>query len=161
MPPEYRCPQLWHQSCLRNLFGLRFCSHTVLRMPNHDQAMVARRDKRHPSCRKFRREAALPRVQSTSRVLMDGGGEFAYHPAADVTRHSLRDDRAVRHFVRAEPPWLMRRQKGAGVIPGHLLLDLHRLEPTRRDAECADGGNLVGAHARPPDLIRVLIVAAI
>ena len=89
MPLEQLSPQLLHLLRLRDVFGLRSCINTVLRMLNPAQAPVALQGVFHPSYRELQRDAALLLGQPTLRVLKGGGGEFEHHPAKDIALHGL------------------------------------------------------------------------
>ncbi len=89
VPLEQLSPQLMHLLRLRDVFGLRSCINTVLRMLNPAAAPVALQGVFHPSYRELQRDSALLLGQPTLRVLKGGGGEFEHHPAKDITLHGL------------------------------------------------------------------------
>jgi anthranilate phosphoribosyltransferase len=89
VPLEQMQPRLMDLLRLRDVFGLRSCINTVLRMLNPAGAPVALQGVFHPSYRELQRDAALLLSQPTLRVLKGGGGEFEHHPAKDITLHGL------------------------------------------------------------------------
>jgi anthranilate phosphoribosyltransferase len=89
VPLEQMQPRLMDLLRLRDVFGLRSCINTVLRMLNPAAAPVALQGVFHPSYRELQRDAALLLSQPTLRVLKGGGGEFEHHPAKDITLHGL------------------------------------------------------------------------
>jgi anthranilate phosphoribosyltransferase len=89
VPLEQMQPRLMDLLRLRDVFGLRSCMNTVLRMLNPAGAPVALQGVFHPSYRELQRDAALLLSQPTLRVLKGGGGEFEHHPAKDITLHGL------------------------------------------------------------------------
>ena len=89
VPLEQMQPRLMDLLRLRDVFGLRSCINTVLRMLNPSAAPVALQGVFHPSYRELQRDAALLLSQPTLRVLKGGGGEFEHHPAKDITLHGL------------------------------------------------------------------------
>ena len=89
VPLEQMQPRLMDLLRLRDVFGLRSCINTVLRMLNPASAPVALQGVFHPSYRELQRDAALLLSQPTLRVLKGGGGEFEHHPAKDITLHGL------------------------------------------------------------------------
>jgi anthranilate phosphoribosyltransferase len=89
VPLEQMQPRLMDLLRLRDVFGLRSCINTVLRMLNPASASVALQGVFHPSYRELQRDAALLLSQPTLRVLKGGGGEFEHHPAKDITLHGL------------------------------------------------------------------------
>ncbi|WP_394152914.1 glycosyl transferase family protein [Loktanella salsilacus] len=89
VPLEQMQPRLMDLLRLRDVFGLRSCINTVLRMLNPAAAPVALQGVFHPSYRELQRDAALLLGQPTLRVLKGGGGEFEHHPAKDITLHGL------------------------------------------------------------------------
>ena len=89
VPLEQMQPRLMDLLRLRDVFGLRSCINTVLRMLNPAGASVALQGVFHPSYRELQRDAALLLSQPTLRVLKGGGGEFEHHPAKDITLHGL------------------------------------------------------------------------
>ena len=89
VPLEKMHPRLMDLLRLRDIFGLRSCINTVLRMLNPAIAPVALQGVFHPSYRELQRDAASLLGQPTLRVLKGGGGEFEHHPAKDITLHGL------------------------------------------------------------------------
>ncbi|MBS1302008.1 glycosyl transferase family protein [Loktanella sp. SALINAS62] len=91
VPLENLSPALMDVLRLRDVFGLRSCINTVLRMLNPVSASVALQGVFHPAYRTLQRDAAMLLQQPTLRVLKGGGGEFEHHPAKDITLHGLTD----------------------------------------------------------------------
>ncbi len=93
VPLEDLQPRLMQLLRLRDIFGLRSCVNTVLRMLNPAMAPVTLQGVFHPSYRELQRDAAMLLNQPTLRVLKGGGGEFEHHPTKDITLHGVNGGR--------------------------------------------------------------------
>ncbi len=90
-PLEELAPAAFDLLRLRDVFGLRSCINTVLRMWNPSQAPVTVQGVFHPSYRSLQAEAAQLLGQQDLTIIKGGGGEFERHPGKGVTLFGLRD----------------------------------------------------------------------
>jgi anthranilate phosphoribosyltransferase len=75
---------------LRDIFGLRSCINTVLRMWNPSGASASVQGVFHPSYRGLQSRAAALLGDQNLCVIKGGGGEFERNPAKDTTVFGLR-----------------------------------------------------------------------
>ena len=90
LPLEGFAPGLMRILRLREVFGLRSCINTVLRMLNPGRAEAAVQGVFHPPYRELQADAGAILGQGELTVLKGGGGEFERHPAKDIEIYGLR-----------------------------------------------------------------------
>ena len=76
---------------LRDVFGLRSCVNTVLRMWNPSAAGASVQGVFHPSYRGLQSRAARLLGDTSLTVIKGGGGEFERNPSKDIAVFGLRD----------------------------------------------------------------------
>lgn len=91
MPLEELNPQAFELLKLRDIFGLRSCINTVLRMWNPSGARASVQGVFHPSYRGLQSRAATLLGDQNLTVIKGGGGEFERNPAKDIQVFGLRD----------------------------------------------------------------------
>ncbi|SLN44850.1 Bifunctional protein TrpGD [Aquimixticola soesokkakensis] len=75
---------------LREVFQLRSCVNTVLRVMNPAQAEAAVQGVFHPPYRELQAETGKLLGQKNLTIIKGGGGEFERHPAKDIALYGLR-----------------------------------------------------------------------
>ncbi|WP_299285543.1 glycosyl transferase family protein [uncultured Tateyamaria sp.] len=90
-PLQTLCHKAFKILKLRDIFGLRSCFNTVLRMWNPSRAPVSVQGVFHPSYRGLQANAAALLGQRDLTIIKGGGGEFERHPSKDTTLFGLRD----------------------------------------------------------------------
>ena len=90
-PLETLNPKAYGILRLRDVFGLRSCFNTVLRMWNPNGAPVSLQGVFHPSYRGLQATAAEILGDRALTVIKGGGREFERHPAKDITLFGLRN----------------------------------------------------------------------
>lgn len=90
-PLEELCPEAYHLVRLRDVFGLRSCINTVLRMWNPSRASASVQGVFHPSYRGLQATAAHSLNQQHLTIIKGGGGEFERHPGKATQVFGLRD----------------------------------------------------------------------
>jgi len=95
-PLETHAPSAFDLLNLRDVFGLRSCINTVLRMWNPSQARSMVQGVFHPSYRGLQAQAADLLGQRDLTVIKGGGGEFERHPGKAGEAFGLRDGTHLR-----------------------------------------------------------------
>lgn len=90
LPLEVASEPLFKLLRLREVFGLRSCINTVLRVLNPSRADTSVQGVFHPPYRLLQADAGAILGQKTLTVLKGGGGEFERHPSKDVALFGLR-----------------------------------------------------------------------
>lgn len=90
LPLEVASEPLFKLLRLREVFGLRSCINTVLRVLNPARADASVQGVFHPPYRLLQADAGAILGQKTLTVLKGGGGEFERHPSKDVALFGLR-----------------------------------------------------------------------
>ncbi|MEL6681631.1 MAG: glycosyl transferase family protein [Pseudomonadota bacterium] len=90
-PLETLSPAAFALLKLRDIFGLRSCFNTVLRMWNPSNAQATVQGVFHPSYRSLQAQAAALLGQRDLTIIKGGGGEFERHPAKKIALYGLRD----------------------------------------------------------------------
>lgn len=90
-PLETLCPEAFELLNLRDVFGLRSCINTVLRMWNPSNAATTVQGVFHPSYRSLQARAAEMLSQKSLTIIKGGGGEFERHPSKDIEVFCLRN----------------------------------------------------------------------
>lgn len=88
---ETHAPAVFDLLTLRDVFGLRSCINTVLRMWNPSRAHTMVQGVFHPSYRGLQAQAAELLGQRDLTVIKGGGGEFERHPGKAGEVFGLRD----------------------------------------------------------------------
>lgn len=91
LPLETLSPRALTLLRLREVFGLRSCINTVLRVLNPGHAPAAVQGVFHPPYRGLQQEAGALLGQPSLGILKGGGGEFERNPAKDVALFRLVD----------------------------------------------------------------------
>lgn len=100
-PLEDLSPEAFELLKLRDVFGLRSCVNTVLRMWNPSNAATTIQGVFHPSYRSLQALAAEALGQKSLTIIKGGGGEFERHPSKDLEVFCLRDGEHSRHTAPA------------------------------------------------------------
>ncbi|MBV1926841.1 MAG: glycosyl transferase family protein [Rhodobacteraceae bacterium] len=100
-PLETLSPKAFELLKLRDVFGLRSCINTVLRMWNPSGAETTIQGVFHPSYRSLQALAAEATGQKSLTIIKGGGGEFERHPSKDLEVFCLRDGVHSRHVAPA------------------------------------------------------------
>lgn len=90
-PLETLCPEAFAMLNLREVFGLRSCINTVLRMWNPSNATTTVQGVFHPSYRSLQAQAAEALGQKSLTIIKGGGGEFERNPSKDIEVFCLRN----------------------------------------------------------------------
>ena len=99
LPLEDYAPAAFDLLKLRDVFGLRSCVNTVLRMWNPRQAATTVQGVFHPSYRGLQAQAAEMLGQRGLTVIKGGGGEFERHPGKSGEVFGLRDGQHMRDSI--------------------------------------------------------------
>lgn len=99
LPLEDYAPAAFDLLKLRDVFGLRSCVNTVLRMWNPCQAATTVQGVFHPSYRGLQAQAAEMLGQRDLTVIKGGGGEFERHPGKNGEVFGLRDGQHMRDAI--------------------------------------------------------------
>lgn len=91
LPLERLSPPAFDLLRLRDVFGLRSCINTVLRMWNPTGARASVQGVFHPSYRGLQSRAAALLGDQTLTVIKGGGGEFERHPGKEIAIFGLHD----------------------------------------------------------------------
>lgn len=89
-PLETLSPEAFALLNLRDVFGLRSCINTVLRIWNPSNAATSIQGVFHPSYRSLQAQAAEMLGQKSLTIIKGGGGEFERHPSKDIQVFCLR-----------------------------------------------------------------------
>jgi anthranilate phosphoribosyltransferase len=100
-PLETLSPEAFELLNLRDVFGLRSCINTVLRMWNPSNAPTTIQGVFHPSYRSLQALAAEAMGQKSLTIIKGGGGEFERHPSKDLEVFCMRDGEHSRHVAPA------------------------------------------------------------
>lgn len=100
-PLETLSPEAFELLKLRDVFGLRSCINTVLRMWNPSNAKTTIQGVFHPSYRSLQALAAEALGQKSLTIIKGGGGEFERHPSKELEVFCLRDGEHSRHVASA------------------------------------------------------------
>ncbi len=94
LPLEVFSPELFDLLRLRDVFNLRSCVNTVLRVLNPASARASVQGVFHPPYRELQQDAGRILGQEAMTVLKGGGGEFERHPAKEAALFGLRGGEA-------------------------------------------------------------------